>query len=852
MNTSPQPQPNIVEDTTTSSQCSCKRVYKEFSLWRSCCLALGGCACLLCIEPSPAHAAPADATIQIATTVDTKAPILLQQVELQYPDAALASGQHGDVQILVDLDASGTVIATRFESGPEVFRAVSLDTASRLEFSPATADGVPVAATTRVSFHFAPPDSTHDATRHTSHAEMVVHSSNPDINDTHARTTLDEEALEKSTGDELAKAISQVAGVRIAGGVSDSSKPIIRGQQERRLLVLNDGVRHESQKWGPDHATEIDPFSAGSISVIRGAAGARYGPDAIGGVILVDPPPMRTDPGVAGKLLTSYNTNGQRPYAAIRIDTGSASGFSTRMEGNASIGSTQTAPDYLLGNTASKLWNMGGAIAHEWDGGNIRASWHHHDFKAGVFYGLNHNTPDEFLAQFEHDRPVTADVWESTYEIDRSYQQVTHDVGVLRTNLDGDWGSIEATYAFQINLREEYEHVRSNITGPQYDFTLRTHSIDTMYEHPTASYTVGELEGGIGIQGGFQENVYRGLPLIPNFRSFSGGLFAYERLSMNRMDLEVGARADALSRAAYIDDNEYDAHVRRGTLDTSTCEERELTARCPADYAATSFSMGTLFHAIPNRLDLKVDLSTATRFPNVDELYMIGQAPTFPVYANGQPSLGTETVWNASFTSGLRTEAVEAEASVYGQRINDYIYFAPELTEEGNTRFDVTIRGTWPTYGFQAIDADFFGMDGSISVGPHAPVGFKALGGIVRAENRANGDHLIGTPGDHLTLTAIGRPPALGALDKTVLQVRADLVAEQSRVNPKHDFAPPPDGYILWGLSIETEIGKRQPVRVGADATNLLNTTYREYNSLLRYYGDQPGRDVRLRAGMDF
>ncbi len=44
---------------------------------------------------------------------------------------------------------------------------------------------------------------------------------------------------------------------------------------------------------GPDslpmEATEIDPFSAGSISVIRGAAGARYGPDAIGGVILVEP-----------------------------------------------------------------------------------------------------------------------------------------------------------------------------------------------------------------------------------------------------------------------------------------------------------------------------------------------------------------------------------------------------------------------------------------------------------------------------------------------------------------------------------------------------------------------------------
>ena len=38
---------------------------------------------------------------------------------------------------------------------------------------------------------------------------------------------------------------------------------------------------------GVDHATEIDPFSAGAIRIVRGAAGTRFGPDAIGGVIIV-------------------------------------------------------------------------------------------------------------------------------------------------------------------------------------------------------------------------------------------------------------------------------------------------------------------------------------------------------------------------------------------------------------------------------------------------------------------------------------------------------------------------------------------------------------------------------------
>ncbi|MEC9388974.1 MAG: TonB-dependent receptor, partial [Myxococcota bacterium] len=559
----------------------------------------------------------------------------------------------------------------------------------------------------------------------------------------------------------------------------------------------------------------------------------------------------RDSPGIDGKILTSYNTNGRRPYAAARLDVGSSSGWSARLEGNGAVGATQKAPEYYLGNTASKTWNVGGAVAHEWAGGTARFSLHHHDFVSGVFYGHTHGTPDEFLAQLEADRPVTADLWESTYEVDRAYQDVTHTIGILQTELDGDWGTAEAKYAFQVNLRKEYDHARRSTSGPQYDFTLRTHSIDTVYSHPRSSISLGELEGGVGLQGSFQENVYRGWSLIPNYRSFSGGLFAYERLSLQRVDFEAGARADALGRAAYLRDNDYDAHIRRETLDPASCEQRGDKARCPADYNALSVSLGTLVHLVPQHLDVKLDLSTATRFPAVDEAYMLGSAPTFPVYANGHPDLGPETILNGSLTTGLRTAAVEAEASVYGQRVDDYIYFAPELNAEGRPRFDVTIQGTFPTWGFGAIDANFYGADGSLTLGPESVVGVHALGGIVRATDRASGDHLIGLPSDYLRLSLIGRIRSLGVVQNAELNVNTDLVASQSHIEPGRDFAPPPPGYTLFGAGITAEVGTRRPIRVGVDGTNLMNTAYREYTSLLRYYADHPGRDVRIRVGMD-
>ena len=92
----------------------------------------------------------------------------------------------------------------------------------------------------------------------------------------------------------------------------------------------------------------------------------------------------------------------------------------------------------------------------------------------------------------------------------------------------------------------------------------------------------------------------------------------------------------------------------------------------------------------------------------------------------------------------------------------------------------------------------------------------------------------------------------MGTVQKTEIKVHADLVAKQSLVDDRKDFVPSPEGYTLWGASIETEIGQKQPVRVGIEGHNLFDTAYREYTSLLRYFGDQPGRDVRVRVGFDF
>ena len=123
---------------------------------------------------------------------------------------------------------------------------------------------------------------------------------------------------------------------------------------------------------------------------------------------------------------------------------------------------------------------------------------------------------------------------------------------------------------------------------------------------------------------------------------------------------------------------------------------------------------------------------------------------------------------------------------------------------------------------------------------------------MVRASSHETGDELIGTPADYVLLTLMGRPPSIGPVHNIQAHVSTEIVGSQSRVKDDADFVPSPDGYALLSAGVEAEVGKRQPVRVGVDVHNLLDTAYRDYNSLLRYYADQPGRDIRMRVGMDF
>lgn len=686
---------------------------------------------------------------------------------------------------------------------------------------------------------------------------IVVEDKAPPPVDMRSTTELSGAVLERTRGRAFSDVLAEVPGVSQLRSATGMAKPIIRGQYGRRLLMLVDEVRHRGQDWGLDHAPEIDPFVADKITVVRGASGVRYGPDAIGGAVLVEPPPLLRAPGHAGELHLIGISNGLGGGFASRVQGAPAQlpGLAWQVEGSLRRLAASRTPDYPLDNTGTSEWNLGATAGYRRRGAEYKLAYLRYQARLGVCSCLRIESSEEFFAQLAQRRPIGADAYRADFEIERPSQEVAHDLALARGRWAWDGlGALTATYAFQYDHRREYDVVRQAITGPQFDFRLATHSLDLALDHAPIHLTDHlHLRGSLGATATAQHHRYRGLPLVPGHASWSTGAFAIERLIGHDFELEAGVRYDLLARTASIERQDFLRLVRSGQLALDACgaSDRDPVA-CHASFHTASASLGGLWRLSP-AWSAKLELSTASRPPNPDEQYLNGAAPSFPVLALGKPDLGPETTYAASATTTYAGARVTAEASAYANLIADYIYLAPAIGADGKPIFDVLIRGTFPRFATRAVDAAFYGADGGIAFAPVRALELAAQISMVRARNLDDDSYLVFVPPDRVRGSVTYRPPARWGLRDAYLSVSGTYVARQRRFDPVADFAPPPDRYFLLGAEAGAELrAAGHPVGLALSGTNLTNARYRDYTSLLRYFADQPGWQLLLRLSVRF
>lgn len=699
---------------------------------------------------------------------------------------------------------------------------------------------------------------------HDYHTERVitVHTSGPST----AATSEDISgaALARTRGDSLAKAVSGVAGVTTLGGTAGGmAKPVIRGQVGRRNLIIFDGIRHEGQKWGIDHAPEIDPYSAGRITVVKGAATTRFGPDAIGGVVLLDPRPLPRAPATDGEVMMVGRSNALGGGTAVRLDHAPtwAPGFALRAEGNVSRHRAALTPDYPLDNTGELTWNAGGRLGYLSGPFDVVAGYRVLSTKAGICTCLRVSTPDEFAHSIAGSHPAGVEAYSPEFAIERAYQAIQHHLAMARTRIElGRAGELHVTYAYQYNDRDEYDVARKSIEGPQLSFLLGTHTGELRYEH--AAVAVGKhwrWLGTLGGHGNLQVNDFdAAVTLIPDYRQVGAGAFAIERLVHDRVEFEAGGRYETLQRTAYLRQGDYDWQSSSGRLDDLECIENATGgATCDQFFHTPSATVGVLTRPLRHvpEFDWRLELDSSARIPAIDEHYMNGAAPSFPLLGVGDARLGIERTWGGATSLRFHGAWLHTDASAYANYVDDYIYFRPEPQEGDCAPLTCTAQGEFPVFAFSPTDAAFVGGELHVDLlAPRLPFEVSGNASWVRAFDLDHGGPVTLMPADRYELAGRYLWPDSKQTSQGFFEVNGTVVDRQRNYDVDADFAPPPPAFVLLGaaLGVEFPMDDTRLVRVGLEGENLLNARYREYTSLLRYFADEPGWSVRLRVGVEF
>ena len=311
-------------------------------------------------------------------------------------------------------------------------------------------------------------------------------------------------ALDQTRGLSLGESLKSLTGMYSIQTGPTISKPVIHGLYSNRIIILNNGIRQEDQQWGTEHAPQIDQFLASRLTVIKGAASIRYGSDAIGGVILVEPKAMPTKPGVAGEVNVVGATNGGLGVASGMLEGAFARkliGLSWRVQGTLKRSGYIRTPNYYLENTSYHENNLSGDLHYEHKNVGVEVFYSLFDSKVGLFTGAQVGSLADLYAAIARPEPLAKPGF--SYDLGRPYQSVQHELLKARAYYHTpQGGTLTATFARQQNTRQEYDFVSfSGLLNPELSLKLTSQTADLVWEHRDVKTSGGrQWSGSVGVQ----------------------------------------------------------------------------------------------------------------------------------------------------------------------------------------------------------------------------------------------------------------------------------------------------------------------------------------------------------------
>ena len=655
--------------------------------------------------------------------------------------------------------------------------------------------------------------------------QLIIAAQRSQLQQSQQISMLGHREMEASKGKPLGEMLKGIVGVNSLQTGSSISKPVIHGLHSNRIIIMNNGVRQEGQQWGSEHGPEIDPFVANKIAVIKGAAGVRYGPDAIGGVILIEPNALRDSAGYDAIVNLAGASNGKQGTASgiINGNIKQLNGLNFRLQGTLKQAGNSNTPNYYLKNTGFNEKNFSAGMAYNKTFFGSEVFYSKFNSKLGILSAAHIGNITDLERAFNSKTPLDSAGF--SYEIQRPYQLIVHDLIKWKSYLKfNKAGKLTYTLSRQQDDRSEYDkHGPRNdslaaLNKPELKFTIHTLIHELIYEIQVAR----KFTTQVGYTSMHQANSYEGRFFIPNFNNKGWGAFVIEHYKYNNFFAEAGFRYDERKLRVFLEKNGF---IKQPLY----------------DYHSYSGLLGAGYHF--KNHDLKFNIGTGWRPPSVNELYANGVHHGAAAVEIGDENLLPESNINTSLWWGINSiNKISGEVEIYQNVINNFIYLIPVQPATQ------TIRGAFPTFKYKQVNAILRGIDLQLKYSLSKTLHTNIKGSYLFALNSDTRLRLTQMPQNSIEPAILWEPVLKSKKwNNFYLKISYLMVAKAVTVAADEDYLAPPPAYQLLnvdaGIILNT---KNQKMNLGINVNNALNTSYRSYLNRYRYFADDMGTNISI------
>lgn len=673
--------------------------------------------------------------------------------------------------------------------------------------------------------------------------------------------SLDRSEIDRKSTENLGNILSSISGVGALKSGNNIAKPIIHGLYGSRVPIINNGVKMAEQEWGVEHAPNIDVNQFDHIDVIKGASALKYGSDAIGGVVVLEPQVFKRKDTIQGSANLSGISNGQGVGLGINLLKTWDNGWAIKTTGGfKKLGDLKT-PDYNLMNTGLQNQSFSFTVQNNTFLQGISFAYSVTDSEIGIYRGSDLGNLEDFYKALTSDIPIYQR--DFSYSIDNPKQDVQHHIAKISAfKRFENLGKLSFDYNFQYNHRKEYDVRRGELAQvPSLDLELFTNQINI---NDFIEREFWSLETGIDLKYQFNYSTpeTQARRLVPNYDQYAGGFYSVFKYKLTpHLNAEAGLRYDVAKYEVkkWYDSSDWENLYAEDFSEfyVKTDGNRVFT-KPNLTFKNLSFNAGLDYQPSKN-LDIKFNYAKVGRTPNVAELFADGLHHSAAIIEVGNMGIQNEdgNQFNLNIDGKLNV--------LDGLRvtINPYLFITKNFITEIPTGIQNTIRGVFPVWSYKQIDAKMYGLDVDAQLKLNNHFEYRGNFSYINGQDQTNDQPLIMMVPTNFTNSLEFKNEQwknfyFKVQQQTFLQQKRFPVYNPTikifengvDVEKTLDLSTPPPTYTLW--SVQTGFDFNKHFTAGLNVTNLFDINYKDYLNRMRYFSYEMGRNIIFNVKYNF